>query len=60
MTWEQEQMEAEAKGIVKGEAKINKLNAILIAQNRFDDLKRSVVDKAFQNKLIEELGVTAY
>ena len=56
MTWEQERMEAEAKG----EAKINKLNAILISQNRFDDLKRSVVDKAFQNKLIEELGVTAY
>ena len=59
MTWEQERMEAEAKGEARGEAKINKLNTILIAQSRFDDLKRSVEDKAFQNKLIEELGVNA-
>lgn len=44
-----------AEGRAEGRADINKLNAVLIKLNRFDDLKRSVEDEAFQKHLIEEL-----
>ena len=43
------------ENIEKGRKDINKLNAILIKLNRFDDLKRSVEDEEFQKQLIEEL-----
>lgn len=35
--------------------KINKLNAYLLAEKRYEDLERSTTDKDFQKKLIEEL-----
>lgn len=34
---------------------INKLNAYLISEKRFEDLERSTKDKEFQKKLLEEL-----
>lgn len=36
---------------------LNRLNAYLIAEKRFDDLERSTTDKEFQKKLLEELNV---
>ncbi len=35
---------------------LNRLNAYLIAEKRFDDLERSTTDKEFQKKLLEELN----
>jgi DnaJ-domain-containing protein 1 len=35
--------------------RINRLNAILIENNRYDDLKRSTSDAEFQAQLLEEL-----
>lgn len=35
--------------------KINKLNAILLKNKRYDDLKRATEDPEFQEKLIAEL-----
>ncbi len=34
---------------------INRLNAYLLSQKRYDDLERSTTDKEFQKKLLEEL-----
>jgi hypothetical protein len=36
---------------------INKLNAILIEQGRYDDLKRSTLDMEFQSRLLNELVI---
>ena len=36
---------------------INKLNDKLLADNRFDDLKRSIGDKEYQDFLIKEYGL---
>jgi hypothetical protein len=35
--------------------RLNKLNALLLKTERYDDLKRSTEDKDFQDKLLEEL-----
>ena len=35
---------------------INKLNAYLISEKRFDDLERSTQDKEFQKKLLKEMN----
>jgi hypothetical protein len=35
--------------------RLNRLNAILIEQKRYDDLERSTKDKQFQNQLLAEL-----
>ncbi|MCH5261124.1 MAG: hypothetical protein J1F18_15360 [Lachnospiraceae bacterium] len=42
-------------GMERGESRLNKLNSILIDMGRFDDLKRSTQDKAYQEQLIMEL-----
>ena len=36
---------------------INKLNSILVEQDRIEDLKRAAKDPAYQEKLIKELGL---
>ena len=41
----------------RGEERINKLNAFLIQDERFDDLKRSTNDKDFQRQLMEQYGI---
>ena len=43
------------EGRIEGETRINTLHSILINMNRFDDLKRAVVDKEFQMQLMVEL-----
>ena len=49
-------------GIVRGMEKerciVNKLNQRLMDDERYDDLRRSTIDRDFQNKLIEEYGIT--
>lgn len=43
------------EGKVEGEARINKLNSILIDMDRFDDVIRAAKDKAYQMQLMVEL-----
>lgn len=38
----------------RGQEQINRLNALLIKENRFEDLERSMVDKVFQQLLISD------
>lgn len=40
------------QGLKQGEKRINKLNQLLIANNRFYDLKRAAEDPAYQKKLL--------
>ena len=53
--WDYNQMVLEAEE--RGEERINKLNAFLIQDERFDDLKRSTNDKDFQRQLMEQYGI---
>ena len=46
------------KGIEKDRCIVNKLNQRLMDDERYDDLRRSTIDRDFQNKLIEEYGIT--
>lgn len=41
----------------RGKEQINRLNALLIKENRYEDLERSTVDKAFQQRLISDYGI---
>lgn len=41
----------------RGEARINKLNTLLIQDKRFNDLERSVNDISFQKQLMSEYGI---
>ena len=54
--------EAKAEGIEIGIEKeriiVNKLNKKLMDDERYDDLRKSILDRDFQNKLIEEYGIT--
>lgn len=43
-----------AEGRAEGETTIAQLHAKLIAEERFDDLKRSCEDKVFRDKLLAE------
>ena len=45
------------EGREEGRALINKLNSILVEQDRIEDLKRASKDPAYQEKLIKELGL---
>lgn len=49
--------EGRQEGERKATARINKLNSILIAAQRFDDLKRATKDVSYQKELMEELLV---
>ena len=54
-------LEAEERGEERGEKRaeerINKLNAFLIQEERFEDLKRSTTDEAYQRQLMEQYGI---
>lgn len=47
--------EEREEGNIEGEARVNKLNSILIDMDRFDDVKRAAKDKVFQKQLMSEL-----
>ena len=57
--WDYNQMvlEAEERGEERAEGRINKLNAFLIQDERFEDLKRSTTDEAYQRQLMEQYGI---
>ncbi len=57
--WDYNQMvlEAEERGEERAEGRINKLNAFLIQDERFEDLKRSTTDEAYQKQLMEQYGI---
>jgi hypothetical protein len=44
-----------AEGQMDERERINKLNAILLENGRYDELKRSTFDSEFQTQLLEEL-----
>ena len=51
--YNQSMYEAEQRGVER----INKLNALLIQQKRYDDLERSTSDATFQQQLMSEYGI---
>ncbi|MDO4321950.1 MAG: Rpn family recombination-promoting nuclease/putative transposase [Lachnospiraceae bacterium] len=58
--WEEryyDRMEAQEEGQKKGKEQINELNRRLLAENRIEDLKRTVLDTEYQRKLLEEYGL---
>ena len=46
-----------SKGRAEGETTITQLHAKLIAEERFDDLKRSCEDKVFRDNLLAEYNL---
>ena len=48
------------EGLEEGHSEINQLVAALIADNRMDELKRSAVDKMFQEQLLKEYQIGRY
>lgn len=42
---------------LRGEERINELHALLIQNDRFDDLKRSIDDPACRHQLMDEYGL---
>lgn len=65
--WDYNQMvlEAEERGEERGRKqgekrageRINKLHAFLVQDERFEDLKRSTTDEAYQRQLMEQYGI---
>ena len=61
--WDHNQMmrEARERGEERGEKcaeeRINKLNLLLMDEERYGDLRRSASDKDFQQQLIREYGI---
>lgn len=45
------------QGIKQGTDLVNRLNQLLLDDNRPEDLKRSIIDPDFQKKLLEEYGL---
>ena len=45
------------QGIEQGREQLNRLNTFLIEANRFDDLKRSTTDPAYQEQLLKEFNL---
>lgn len=47
----------EKRGQKRGRNEINKLNSILLEENRIDDLKRTIHDMEYQKKLLIKYGI---
>ena len=47
----------EKRGEKRGRNEVNRLNAILLEENRIDDLKRAVYDIEYQKQLMTEYGI---
>ena len=45
------------EGLTRGEDKLNRLHGSLIADQRFDDLKRSIQDKEYREQLYKQYGL---
>ena len=46
-----------SEGLTQGEDKLNRLHGSLIADQRFDDLKRSIQDKEYREQLYKQYGL---
>ena len=51
------QKEALEIGLEEGEDRVNRLNALLLKQNRMADIERAIKDREYQKKLFQELGI---
>lgn len=59
------EIRGEKRGEIRGEKRgreemadeINQLNAILLKQNRMDDLRRTLADRNYQRQLMTEFGI---
>ena len=47
----------EAKGRSEGQDNVNKLNKILLAEKRYDDLEKTIQDKEYQEKFMREYNI---
>lgn len=51
------EIRGEKRGREKMADEINQLNAILLKQNRMDDLRRTLADRNYQRQLMTEFGI---
>ncbi len=49
--------EERMEGREEGEDRIARLNLLLLAENRYEDLKRVSQDKAYREHLLESMGI---
>ena len=56
---ELERADAREEGREEGREKINRLNQLLVAEGRFEDLKKSLEDNEYQDKLLRENGLVS-
>lgn len=54
---DEERMEGREEGREEGEDRIARLNLLLLADNRYEDLKRASQDKAYREHLLESMGI---
>lgn len=48
-------MKGQMKGQMKGEERVRKLNLLLMAEKRYDDLERASKDKEYRRQLLTRL-----
>ncbi len=52
-------LEAEERGLARGEELVNMLNKRLLEEKRYEDLERAVNDRAYQRQLMQEYEILA-
>lgn len=56
---EEGRKEGREEGREESREKINRLNQLLVAEGRFEDLKKSLEDNEYQDKLLRENGLVS-
>ena len=51
------EMKGQMKGQMKGEERVSKLNLLLMAEKRYDDLERASKDKEYRRQLFDTFGI---
>ena len=51
------EMKGQMKGQMKGEERVRKLNLLLMADKRYDDLERASKDKEYRRQLFDTFGI---
>ncbi len=51
------EMKGQMKGQMKGEERVRKLNLLLMAEKRYDDLERASKDKEYRRQLFDTFGI---
>ena len=49
--------DARAEGLAEGTARANRLNTLLLEQNRIEDLAKAAQDSEYQEQLFKEFGL---